>query len=78
MSGRTAPQGPMGLQTLIRRGAPPVLAALACVLLWFGWQEIGLLRGTWFWELRYVVAGVAAIAVLTAARWVEARVSRSE
>ncbi len=43
----------------------PGLTILACGLLWIGYDSIGVLRGTPLWELRYVLLGCAAFALLT-------------
>ncbi len=51
--------------TLVRRHMPAVLTVLACVLIWFGYDNIAQLRGTFLWELRYVALGCAAIVLLT-------------
>ena len=51
----------------------PVLTVLACALLWFGYDSVGVLRGTPLWELRYVLLGCAAFALLTLVEKVSAR-----
>ena len=58
--------------TLARLIAPG-LTILACALLWIGYDSIGVLRGTPLWELRYVLLGCAAFALLTLVEKVSAR-----
>ena len=50
----------------LRRHLPAALTLLACLLIWLGYDNIGLMRGTFLWELRYVALGCAAILLLTA------------
>lgn len=52
--------------TLLRRNVPAALTVLACLLIWLGYDNIGQLRGTLLWELRYIVLGCAAVILLTA------------
>ena len=58
-----------------RRLWGPVLAALAGVALWFGWREIGLLRGTALWDLRFLALLVAGALLLTLLDRLAARLS---
>ena len=51
----------------------PGLTILACALLWFGYESIGILRATPLWELRYVLLGCAGFALLTIVERVSAR-----
>lgn len=48
----------------LSRLSGPALAALAGGALYAGWTEIDRLRGTPFWEFRYVLLGVAAFLLL--------------
>lgn len=59
------------------RGILSLLPTLgAAVLIWLMWTEIGQLRGTFLWDLRYIAFGVAVSAVLTLAEWIASRVDR--
>lgn len=60
--------------TLARLIAPG-LTILACGLLWIGYDSIGVLRGTPLWELRYVLLGCAAFALLTLVEKASARLN---
>ena len=53
----------------------PALTVIACALLWFGYDSVGILRGTPLWELRYVLLGCAAFALLTLVERVSASLS---
>jgi hypothetical protein len=53
----------------------PALTILACALLWFGYESIDILRGTPLWELRYVLLGCAAFALLTLMEKASARLN---
>ncbi|MEM6441200.1 MAG: hypothetical protein AAF763_16065 [Pseudomonadota bacterium] len=56
---------------MIARILAPLLALLAAAAVWYGWDQLRLLRevrawdGGALWELRYVVLGLAAILLLT-------------
>ena len=41
-----------------------LIATAACLVLWMMWGALPRLRGTLFWELRYVVFAVAGFLVL--------------
>ena len=60
---------------MLTRLIAPALTVLACALLWFGYDSLGVLRGTSFWELRYVLLGCAAFALLTLVERTSARLS---
>lgn len=51
-----------------------IIAAGAVALIWQGWENLSLLRGTWLNDLRLVLLLVAAFVVLSAAQWLSARV----
>lgn len=61
-----------------RRFLPPGLTLLACLLIWLAYDNIGALRGTPFWELRYVVLGCAIFALLSGVERLAASLARSE
>lgn len=46
-----------------------LVTLLAAGLVWWGWDDLRLLRGTFLWEVRFVAFGVGAIAIITAAEW---------
>ncbi|MEM6744092.1 MAG: hypothetical protein AAF676_10200 [Pseudomonadota bacterium] len=58
---------------MIARILAPALALLAAAAVWYGWDQLRLLRevrawdGGALWELRYLVLGLAAILVLSLA-----------
>lgn len=58
---------------MIRRLLPPALAFVAVAATLWAYSEISLLRGTLFWEFRFLVLLVAAFLVLSFA---EAMLSR--
>ena len=45
---------------MVGRALALVGAVLAAVGLWYGWENLGLIRRTWFWDLRYVAFAAAA------------------
>jgi len=55
---------------------PALTIAVAAGAIW-GWIEIDLLRGTVFWEFRYLLLGGGTILALSAAEWVIGRVRGS-
>ena len=57
-------------------GAAIVITAAACGLIAWGYWTIDLLRGTWFWELRYVVLLCAGFVLLSLAEWAATRLAR--
>ena len=68
--------------TVLRRNVPAALTVLACLLIWFGYDNIGQLRGTFLWELRYIALGCATIALLTVVEhlssWLARRINSKE
>ena len=54
----------------------PALTAGACAAVWYAWANLALLRGSVLWDLRYVVLGVAAILILSAAQWAAAALAK--
>ncbi len=58
---------------MFERVTAPALTILACALLWYGYESIGVLRGTPLWELRYVLLGCAAFVLLTLVERISAR-----
>jgi len=58
------------------RLAGPVLTAGACAAVWYGYENLALLRGSVLWDLRYVVLGVAAVLALGLAQWIAALLAR--
>ncbi|MEM9147418.1 MAG: hypothetical protein AAGC57_14600 [Pseudomonadota bacterium] len=55
---------------------PAALAFGAAALIWWGWEELGQLRGTPVWEFRYILLGIAAILGLGVLEAVLARLPR--
>ncbi|MEJ6391887.1 hypothetical protein V8J82_01385 [Gymnodinialimonas sp. 2305UL16-5] len=53
---------------MIGRVAQIALMASGLGLIWWGWQELNILRGTMFFEYRYILLGVGAILILTCAQ----------
>ena len=45
---------------VLGRAVALVGAVLAAAGLWYGWENLGLIRRTWFWDLRYVAFAAAA------------------
>jgi len=43
------------------------ITCVATAAIWWGWQELNLLRGTVFWEFRLLVLLVGAFALLSLA-----------
>ena len=54
---------------MIVRGMSILLAALACGGVWFGYTNLNILRGTPFFDFRYVVFAVSAFLGLSAIEW---------
>ncbi|MCV6596725.1 MAG: hypothetical protein OIF40_06555 [Mangrovicoccus sp.] len=50
---------------MIRRLLPPALALAALAAAYWGYSEITQLRGTIFWEFRYLVLGLGCFALLS-------------
>ncbi len=63
-------------KSTLGRLLPPGLTLLACGLIWLAYENLGLLRGTLFWELRYVTLGCAVILLLTGLERLNAWLSR--
>ena len=49
------------------------LTLLASAGIWWGYQEIGMLRGTALWELRYLALLCGAVALLSCLEWLLSR-----
>ena len=62
--------------TVLCRTVPAALTVLACLLIFLGYDNIGQLRGTFLWELRYVALGCAAVLLLTAVERLSAWLAR--
>lgn len=58
----------------LRTILPPLLTLGAAALIWLMWTEIGVLRGTVLWDLRFLAFGLAVIAVLTLAERIAGRI----
>lgn len=54
----------------LRPALAPLLTVGAAGLIWLMWREVGILQGTLLWDLRFLVFGVAVIALLTLAEWI--------
>lgn len=52
-----------------------VLFAVLCVLVWLGYDQITVLRGTTFWEFRYLVLGVVVFLVLSLVQWLWGKIA---
>ena len=50
----------------------PALTLAACLGIWAAYGQLGLLRGSVLWDLRYVALGVVAILILSLAEWISA------
>ncbi|MEM9196811.1 MAG: hypothetical protein AAGD12_03070 [Pseudomonadota bacterium] len=61
---------------MMARLIAPGLAALALAAMVLAYREIGVLRGTVFWEFRFIALGVAGVALLSALEWLAARLLR--
>ena len=54
---------------MIIRGVSILLCGGACAALWFGYMNLNMLRGTVFFDFRYVVFAVASFLGLSAIEW---------
>ncbi len=54
-----------------KRMMAAIVTLLACVVIYFSYGELSILRGTFFWDLRYVVFTVFLFLVLTLAEKLE-------
>lgn len=52
-------------------------AVLALAGLWYGWENISVIRRTWFWDLRYVAFAVVAFLFLSVMESVVGRLRRA-
>lgn len=52
-----------------------VLTAGAAALVWFGWEEIRILRGTWFDDLRLFLFLLFVFFVFSLAQWIANRIT---
>ena len=57
---------------MILRGLSIALAVGAALALWFGYAELRMLRGTVFWEYRYIVFVIVGFLGLSLLEWVHA------
>lgn len=46
------------------------LFAVLCVLVWLAYDQVTVLRGTMYWEFRYLILGVVVFLVLSLVQWV--------
>lgn len=46
-----------------------VLLAVLCALVWLAYDQITVIRGTVFWEFRYLLLGVVVFVVLSLVQW---------
>ncbi len=51
---------------MYRHYAGRLLVLICAALIWLGYEEIDLLRGSFFWPYRYLVLALAAFLLLTA------------
>jgi hypothetical protein len=54
---------------MILRALAIALSALAAAGLWFGYANLNMLRGTPFFDFRYIVFAVAAFLGLSVVEW---------
>ncbi|MGB7242085.1 MAG: hypothetical protein WBC93_08380 [Sulfitobacter sp.] len=54
---------------MMLRGLTIILAGLATWALWFGYGQLSLLRGTQFWDFRYVIFAILGLLGLSAVEW---------
>ncbi|MEO1223866.1 MAG: hypothetical protein AAFX92_06540 [Pseudomonadota bacterium] len=52
-----------------------VLFAILCVLVWLAYDQVTVLRGTMYWEFRYLILGVVVFLVLSLVQWVWGKVA---
>lgn len=59
---------------MIRAVVAILLMCGVCYGIWWGWDQITLLRGTVWWEYRYVVLLVAGVIAFSLAEFIASRV----
>ena len=52
-----------------------VLFAVLCVLVWLAYDQVTMLRGTVYWEFRYLILGVVVFLVLSVVQWVWGKIA---
>ena len=52
-----------------------VLFAILCVLVWLAYDQVTVLRGTVYWEFRYLILGVVVFLVLSLVQWIWGKVA---
>lgn len=52
-----------------------VLFAILCVLVWFAYDQMTVLRGTAYWEFRYLILGVVVFLALSLVQWVWGKIA---
>lgn len=52
-----------------------VLFAILCVLVWLAYDQVTVLRGTMYWEFRYLILGVVVFLVLSLVQWIWGKVA---
>lgn len=52
-----------------------VLFAVLCVLVWLAYDQVTVLRGTMYWEFRYLILGVVVFLVLSLVQWIWGKVA---
>jgi hypothetical protein len=55
---------------MILRGIAIFMAVGAAWALWVGYGQLGMFRGTPFWDYRYLIFAVSAFLVLSGLEWV--------
>lgn len=61
---------------MIARIIQIVLMAGAAALVWWGWQELNLLRRTFWWEYRYILVLLGAFLVFSLAQAIAGWITR--
>ena len=61
---------------MIGRAVPILLTLVGCLAIWFAYDEIRFLRGTFFWEIRYITLAVFAFALLSVLELIRSQISR--
>ena len=52
-----------------------VLFAILCVLVWLAYDQVTVLRGTMYWEFRYLILGVVVFLVLSLVQWIWGKIA---
>ncbi len=52
-----------------------VLFAILCVLVWLAYDQVTVLRGTVYWEFRYLILGVVVFLALSLVQWIWGKVA---